>query len=247
MIPFSIALLPSSSKLLSQYYSFLQDMTIPMALLSLTPLVFIKGFITGAFHEEIRYRGYLQGLFYKNSYPALGFFISLILFSFHHYFSHPDWIFLKVLNTLPGGISFCLGYYATGSLIVPMTTHALMNVFPVYAPFVYSKGHSVLSYIIIFAFGIISLLIIIKGKEEVKYLLQKTKEIFTKSGWKISLLGIILGILFLILLRELSLVQSQLKLDNSLYYLLLAIFSLICLSISSIKFRKSIKNNMTEN
>lgn len=232
-IPFQIILIPSTSAELSQQLSFLQEMSLPLALLAITGIALIIGFITGAFHEEIRYRGYLQGLFTKEMAPALGLFISLIPFSFGHYFSHPDWNLVQVLNTLPMGVALCLGYYVSGSLLIPMTTHTLANWVPVYAPFLYSRGHIQSSYLIVAVFSLLFVLICILGRKELRELRLKTIELFVESGLKVSLLGVLAGFLFLAVIEGLRLVRSQM--DGTAYVLMLAGFAVVCLGLSFLK------------
>lgn len=237
-IPFIIILMPSASQQLGQQLNFLQQMSLPIAFLTLTGIRLLLGFITGAFHEEIRYRGYLQGLFSKEITPAFGFFISLIPFSLGHYFSHPDWNILYVISTLLPGVSFGLGYYATGSLIVPMTTHTLANIIPHYPILFYLKEYKELSYITIFLIGAFFIVLIFLGKEEIKYLLQKTHELFTVSGLKSSLLGIVFGIIFLFLSHWLGSLQSILNVSKEISVLILSVFSLICIFLPMFKINK---------
>ena len=238
-IPLTIILIPTQSQKLVQQMNFLQQMSLPIAFLMLTGLALILGFITGAFHEEIRYRGYLQGLFSKEITPAFGFFISLIPFCFNHYFSHPDWNLLQVINTLLPGISFCLGYYATGSLIVSMTTHTLTNLIPSYPILLYMKDYKDLSYVSVFLLGAFFIGLILFGKKEIKYLLQKSYELFALSGLKSSLLGIVCGIFFLFLYHWLGSIQSLLNVSKEISILILFVFSLLCISLSMIKINKN--------
>ena len=232
-IPLLLILIMSTSTQISQQLSFLQEMSLPTALLAITGIALIIGFITGAFHEEIRYRGYLQGLFSKEIAPALGFFISLIPFSLGHYFAHPDWNLVQVLNTLPIGIALCLGYYVSGSLLIPMTTHTLANLVPVYAPFLYSRGYIQASYLIVVILGILFVLICILGRNELKELKLKTKELFVESGLKVSILGIFVGFMFLFVIEGFRLLKFQM--DGTAYILILSVFSLVCLSLSFLK------------
>jgi membrane protease YdiL (CAAX protease family) len=232
-IPFHIILIPSTSAQLSQQVSFLREMSLPIALLAITGIALLIGFITGSFHEEIRYRGYLQGLFSKEMAPALGLFISLIPFSLGHYFSHPDWNLVQVLNTLPMGVALCLGYYVSGSLLIPMTTHTLANWVPVYAPFLHSRGHIQSSYLIVFILGVLFVLICILGRRELRELRLKTVELFVKSGLKVSLLGVLVGFLFLAVIEGLRLVRFQM--DGSAYVLMLGAFAALCLGLSFLK------------
>jgi len=235
-IPFQIIFIPSVSKQISQQLGFLQQMSLPIALLAVTGIGLIIGFITGAFHEEIRYRGYLQGLFSKEIAPAFGFFVSLIPFSLGHYFSHPEWTLMQILNTLPLGIAICLGYYASRSLLVVMSIHTIANLLLVYAPYLYSRGYIQSSYAVIFLLGVFFIIICILSKNEVKELLIKSKELFKKSGLKMSIVGILFGFVFLFVIDGLRLLKHQM--DQTAYILLLVVFSVFCLGLSFLKRNK---------
>jgi membrane protease YdiL (CAAX protease family) len=95
-------------------------------------LALVAGFFTGAFHEEVRFRGYYQGTGSREATPLVGFVMALIPFSLGHHFSHPDWGLIQVLATIIPGIGFGLLYQATGSLVAVMTAHTLSNWMPAY-------------------------------------------------------------------------------------------------------------------
>jgi membrane protease YdiL (CAAX protease family) len=90
-------------------------------------LALVLGFITGTFHEEIRFRGYYQGVGSRETTPLAGFVMALVPFSMGHYFAQPDWSPGQVLATIVPGIVYGLLYHATGSLVAVMTTHTLAN------------------------------------------------------------------------------------------------------------------------
>ena len=73
------------------------------------------GFFTGAFHEEIRFRGYYQGVGSREVTPLAGILIALIPFSLGHYYAQPDWSLVQVLATIIPAIVYGLLYHATGS------------------------------------------------------------------------------------------------------------------------------------
>ena len=99
-----------------------------------TALAAALGFLTGAFHEEIRFRGYYQGAGSFAVSPLAGLLIGLIPFSLGHYYAHPDWSLAQVLATFIPGIIYGLLFQATRSLLVVMTAHTLDNVLP-FIPF----------------------------------------------------------------------------------------------------------------
>jgi membrane protease YdiL (CAAX protease family) len=90
------------------------------------------GFFTGAFHEEIRFRGYYQGAGSNELTPLAGFLLALIPFSLGHYYAQPGWSLVQVLATVIPAIVYGLLYHATRSLIVVMTAHTLTNVLPIF-------------------------------------------------------------------------------------------------------------------
>jgi membrane protease YdiL (CAAX protease family) len=97
-------------------------------------LAMVMGFLTGAFHEEILFRGYYQGTGSRTLSPAAGFFIALLPFTLGHYSSHPEWTAAQVVATILPGVALGLVFGATGSLVSVMTLHTLanwINVYPV--------------------------------------------------------------------------------------------------------------------
>ncbi len=229
--PLEIVLLPKASELAMGSTDSLFQLSLIVLIPAAGIMSIIFGFITGAFHEEIWYRGYLQGLFSREVAPAAGFFFSLIVFSLGHYISHPEWSVLNVLNTVPHGIFFCLAYYATGSLLVCMVIHTLCNFFiPTIAVPLYAKGYHIESYITMTIFWFIFLLICITGRGKIKGLIQKTIELFKRSGLKASFFGVFLGALGLLFSWTRYILQEQMLKKN--YLLILAVFSTLALGIS---------------
>jgi len=230
-IPLSVALLPSLAASMKNQMGSLFKMPLLLSILIAGCAFLIFGFITGAFHEEIWYRGYLQGLLSKEAAPALGFFCSFLFFSFGHYFSHPEWSLLAVLNTVPGGLAFCLAYHATGSLLVTMTVHTLANfVFPTFTVPFYANGYHGFSYFMIASLGVIFSVLCLIGKKEVRDFYFKTKELFVKSGWAMSLAGIILGIMALLFSWGKQFLRSHLS--TAAYLITLGTISALTLGTS---------------
>lgn len=145
-LPLDLAALSDRAKMASQIIGWLSlSSTLRIVIVS-SVLVLIMGFFTGALHEEIRFRGYYQGVGCQELTPLAGFLIGLIPFSFGHYFAHPDWRTAQVLATILPGVVFGILYYATRSLIVVLTAHTLVNWVGFYPPLVYvvtkSRGFS---------------------------------------------------------------------------------------------------------
>ena len=241
-IPVAVAMLPSLTERVTSQMEGMLQMSLPILFLIGVVGCLLTGFLTGAWHEEILYRGYMQGLFGKEIAPAVGFFLSLIPFSLGHYLAHPDWNLLAVLNTVPGGIAFCLSFYATGSLIVPMVVHTLANfVVPAFAIPLYAKGFHSISYIVLGIFWIGFFVLCIIGRDKVKEFCLKTKELFVKSGWGMSFLGVMLGAIVLLFGWGRSVLRT--RVERPIYIIVLGVFSILALSISFLgKVNKKVSN-----
>ena len=235
MIPSIISSMPTYKDIFLNNLGSLVEQPLLPGLLKMSLIVFIIGFFTGAFHEEIRYRGYMQSVLSKDIAPAFGFFISMIVFSLHHYYSHPEWSLLQVANTIPPGIAFCLSYYATGSILVPLTIHALANFVPIFPPFFVAKGYTIMPYGVIAVFAVLFVLVIFAGKSDAKHFLEKSKELFIISGLKANLVGIVLGFVFLFVYHGIIGIGSQFGLENSTYYIILLVMSLTFIALSFLK------------
>lgn len=153
------------------------------------------GFFTGAFPEEIRFRGYYQGVGSMELSPLAGFVIAFIPFSFGHYFSHPEWHISQVVATIIPGIGLSLLYNATGSLVVVMTTHTLLNWISFYPPLVYAvTKNKALSLSLIFVFALFFIfLIAIRWQKEVRELFSATSKMFSQKPVISTLLGLGIG------------------------------------------------------
>ncbi|GBC75879.1 hypothetical protein HRbin07_00071 [bacterium HR07] len=94
----------------------------------------ILTFLGAALPEEFFYRGYIQGLLARSVGPASAFLVSMIQFSFGHYFAVPGgWFF--ALQTIPGSLLFGFLYLTTGSIIPGITAHLLRNLVGSYLQF----------------------------------------------------------------------------------------------------------------
>lgn len=126
-LPFDLAALEDRTRNAGQMLAQL-SLSSPAAMLAAGSLfALLVGFVSGALHEEIRFRGYYQGAGWGEISPLAGFLMALIPFTFGHYFSHPNWSPFQVLATLIPGVLFGLLFNATGSLTVVITAHTLAN------------------------------------------------------------------------------------------------------------------------
>jgi drug/metabolite transporter (DMT)-like permease len=151
------------------------------------------GFITGAWHEEIWYRGYIQGVFSRKIAPVVGFLISSIPFGITHHFSHPEYNLLLIVGCVFGGGVYCLVFYASGSLLAAMTAHALSNAIPIFMPLFYAYGYRSTSYFVAAGIGFILVGFCFKGRREITELIEKAKRLFLESGTKYIMIGIALA------------------------------------------------------
>jgi len=140
-------------------------------------LALVLGFVTGAFHEEVRFRGYYQGTGSREATPLVGFVMALIPFSLGHHFSHPDWGPIQVLATFIPGIGYGLLYHATGSLVAVMTAHTLSNWIPAY-PVLVLVGTSSRAAALATAAGLgmaLALLIYLRRATELRIFVESTR------------------------------------------------------------------------
>jgi membrane protease YdiL (CAAX protease family) len=140
-------------------------------------LALVLGFVTGAFHEEVRFRGYYQGTGSREATPMVGFVMALIPFTLGHHFSHPDWTLVQVLATFIPGVGYGLLYHATGSLVAVMTAHALGNWMPAY-PVLVLVGTSSRAAALATAAGLgvaFAVLIYLRRSTEVRVFLESTR------------------------------------------------------------------------
>jgi membrane protease YdiL (CAAX protease family) len=126
-LPFDIAALADRTKAAEQIMAQLSLSSLPAMLAAGSALALVTGFVSGALHEEIRFRGYYQGAGQREITPLAGCLIALIPFTGGHYFSHADWSLAQVSATLLPAIVYGLLYNATGSLTVVITAHTLSN------------------------------------------------------------------------------------------------------------------------
>jgi len=194
LLPLELVNLPIYAKSISKFLDMFPDTSLPLLIVIMTLASLVFGFLSGAWHEEIWYRGYIQSLFSSKIAPAAGFFISFIPFGLVHHFSHPEYNDLLILNILLNGAMFCLVFYATRSLLASMTTHTLTNVITIYAPFVFMKGYTLLSYITALFIGLILLVFCFWGRKELKELWSKTKQMFSESKIIHCEIGLLIGL-----------------------------------------------------
>lgn len=194
-LPILLVNLPCQAELLAKSMELFPGISFPVMLVLAFFLTLVFGFITGAWHEEIWHRGYIQGVFSKKIAPVVGFFISSIPFGLTHHFSHPDYNLLLIVGCVLGGVVYCLVFYATGSLLAAMTSHTLSNVLPVFAPLFYAQGYRSISYLVAVGVGFMLMVLCIPGRKEIKELIEKTKSLFVGSEIRHIVIGVALAFL----------------------------------------------------
>lgn len=159
------------------------------------------GFFTGAFHEEIRFRGYYQGAGAYEIAPLAGLLIGLIPFSLGHYYAQPDWSVAQVLATLIPGIVYGLLFHVTRSLTVVMTTHTLTNVLP-FIPFLLHEmtGSRVVTLASLIGLAVLSLVLIaLRWNNEFRVWREPTRKLFTDRPGLGVISGVVIGLALLAL------------------------------------------------
>jgi membrane protease YdiL (CAAX protease family) len=235
-MPLALLSLPSQASSTGRQMGTLPSMPLPALLLVIAGGALIFGFFTGAFHQEIRLRGYMQSLFSREVGPMTGMSLSLVAFILGDFLSHPDWDFYSILNLLPIGIVLCVGYYATGSLLVVMTTHMLSNL-QVPAFILYATGHIPSAYLVLVLLGVISLAICYLGWKDFQDVAAKMRGLFSPSGIKASLMGIALGLIYMLSNWGWNSLKS--RFDETAYFVTLAIFSTILFIVLLLSKRRT--------
>ncbi len=191
-IPLDIFALPERAEQVADFANNIANLALPLQILLIFAGTLIVGFITGAWHEEIRYRGYLQGAASKELTPLAAILGSWFIFSFGHYFSHSEWTLTQVLATLTGGLVFCLVYNATKSLIPAMVAHTLANTLPAYPMFYYRLAGKKAAYLTEAGIVCAMIIVLLLSRKTVKHLWQSTVQLFKDKLLYSIIIGIIL-------------------------------------------------------
>ena len=162
-------------------------------------LAMLMGFLTGAFHEEILFRGYYQGTGGRALSPGAGFFIALLPFTLGHYPSHPEWTTIQVMATLLPGIALGLLFGITGSLVAVMTLHTLANWINTYPVLVLVASRNFTAALLTAsATGAAFLALIwIRRKLEIRALALAVADIFRTSTGSSMITGLLIGAVLL--------------------------------------------------
>jgi membrane protease YdiL (CAAX protease family) len=166
-----------------------------------TALAVALGFFTGAFHEEIRFRGYYQGAGARELTPLAGFIIALIPFSLGHYFAQSSWSSAQVLATIIPGIVYGLLYYATQSLVVVMTAHTLANVLSFFPQLLHEvTGSDAVTVTAVVTLFLLSLLLIaLRWSKELLGWRAATRRLFAERQAFAIVAGLVIGLALVVL------------------------------------------------
>jgi membrane protease YdiL (CAAX protease family) len=198
-LPFDLVAVPERSNMAHAIIEQLHFSSPAQILIGGSAFAVVLGFITGAFHEEIRFRGYYQGAGSAELTPLAGFIIALIPFSLGHYFAQPNWSLVQVLATIIGGIVYGLLYHATGSLVVVMTTHTVTNWLPFF-PFLLNEvtGSRTVTLVSVVTLSVLSLvLIVLRWNRELREWRQATHRLFAERPAFGIVAGLIVGLALL--------------------------------------------------
>ena len=245
-LPKNIAAFSAHAELSAEsvFFNSLLTSSFPPVYVFLSFLFMALSTFGAAFWEEVFYRGNLQALFSRKVSPATGIILTSLIFGLGHFFSRPDWGkwgVLFALGSLLGGLFYGIAYYMTESLIVVAVMHFLSNIWQDYPLMVYISGNRKGAYMFIVFLAFLSLGICILGRRKIKLFWLKTKEIFTSFGWKMVLLGVLLGIVGLAYEWGRELLRAFFQESNPfLLAVILVVFSALTLGLSF--FYKNKKN-----
>jgi membrane protease YdiL (CAAX protease family) len=235
-IPVDILALPERAEKVTDFANNIANLAMPLQILFIFGFTLVAGFITGAWHEEIHYRGYLQGTASQELTPLAAIFGSWFIFSFGHYFSHSEWTFTQVLATLSGGLVFCLVYNATKSLIPVMVAHTLSNTLPAYPMFYYQLAGKKAAYLIEVGIVCAMIIILVLSRKTLKHLWRHTVELFKDKLPLSILLGIILAAIGLLIIPARSYLKKAA--GNTAYLIIIGVLAAFLLVLSI-----ALKNN----
>ncbi len=174
---------------------------IPVLILVVLLVLFSStyGFLTGALPEEFQFRGYLQGVYEQEVNPMAGVLVSFISFSLAHFFYHPEWPLISVLNIVIPALVICLAYHTSKSLIVVITIHTILNSIYIIPIVFYALDFVTEAYLTIILFFLIFLAIAWLGKQEIQDLILKLRALLMNTSLKILIIGIVFGSLYLLI------------------------------------------------
>jgi membrane protease YdiL (CAAX protease family) len=194
-VPFDLAALRDRSAMAHGIVEQFHFTSAAQILLGGIALAAALGFFTGAFHEEIRFRGYYQGAGSGSLPPLACLLIGLIPFSLGHYYAQPDWSVAQVLATLIPGSIYGLLFLSTRSLTVVMTTHTLTNVLP-FLPLLLHEltGRNSVTFFAIGTLAFLSLLLIVlRWNHELREWREPILSLFTEQPLFGAVAGLIIG------------------------------------------------------
>jgi membrane protease YdiL (CAAX protease family) len=235
-IPLDIVAMPARAEQVADFANSIANIMLPLQILLIFVGTVIVGFITGAWHEEIRYRGYLQGAASQELTPLAAVIGSWFIFSFAHYFSHAEWTFTQVLGTLGAGLVFCLVYNATKSLIPAMVAHTLANTIPAYPMFYYRLAGKKAAYLIEAGIACAMIIVLILSRKTVKHLWQSTIKLFKGNLLYSIIIGIILIAVGLLQIPARSYLKKAA--GNTTYIIIIGVLAAFLLILSI-----ALKNN----
>lgn len=237
-LPLNIIVFPGQAELSadSALYNSLLTSFFPPIYIFLSFLFMALSTLGAAFWEEVFWRGYLQTLFSRKISPTTGFILTALIFGVGHFFSRPDWGkwgMLLALGVLLDAVFFGMAYYITESLIGVAMMHFLINIWWDYPLIVYLSGNRKRAYMFIVLLAVLSLVVCIIGWRKIKLFWLKTREIFSSYGWKMVVLGIVLGGVGLVYEWGKVWLRTLFQKDNPfLLALILVAFSALTLGLS---------------
>jgi membrane protease YdiL (CAAX protease family) len=194
-LPIDLAAIPDRANMAHAIVAQLHFSSLLQILAGGSVFALALGFFTGAFHEEVRFRGYYQGAGAAELTPLAGFIIALIPFSLGHYFTQTQWSAVQVLATIVPAIIYGLLYYASESLIVVITAHTFTNWLP-FHPFLLGEvtGSRTITVMAILALALLSLLLIVlRWNKELREWRGAARRLFSERPVFGIVAGLIIG------------------------------------------------------
>jgi len=198
-LPFDIAALADRARLTESMMQQFGLSSMAEIVAGGSMLAMMLGFLTGAFHEEILFRGYYQGTGGRVLSPGAGFFIALLPFTLGHYPSHPEWTMAQVVATVLPGIALGLLFGVTGSLVAVMTLHTLANWINSYPVLVLVASGSRTAAMLTAGVSAAAFLALvwIRRNREIRMLTQAVANIFRGSPGRSMISGLLIGAVLL--------------------------------------------------
>jgi len=157
----------------------------------------ILSILWAEFHEEFRFRGYMQNFIGKNYNEVIALIGISIYFALGHTFSHPEYNILILLYLLIPAFILGLEFLVYRNIVVTMTSHLLINASQMWIFAVcYYFGKNVGLITALISIGIVGFLMV-KGRNIFAVFIKESKK-YLKTEPKNYFYGVLLGAILLV-------------------------------------------------